>query len=131
MSFKNGSFIFKAPLKSSMFPSRDLHQSFNTEQGSWNWSVPIGHRITTMGFEKQVPVRYEIFAEGWLQGDRGWRKPVDVRVLKYGSLMVSDDRTGVVYRITMTNLRRDRPAKNKGIPSRDSVRSGKRNIEGV
>jgi len=70
MSFKNGSFIFRTPLKGSILPSRYLHQIFNTGHGSWNRSVPIGHRIITIGFEKQVPVRYEIFAEGWLQGDR-------------------------------------------------------------
>jgi glucose/arabinose dehydrogenase len=51
-------------------------------------------------FEKQLPVRYEIFAEGWLQGDAAWGRPVDILILKDGSLLVSDDRAGAIYRIS-------------------------------
>ena len=84
----------------SMFPSRFHRQVFIAEHGSWNRSVPIGYRITMAVFEKQLPVHYEVFAEGWLQGDRAWGRPVDVLVLKDGSLLVSDDRAGAIYRIT-------------------------------
>jgi glucose/arabinose dehydrogenase len=84
----------------SMFPSRYRHQIFIAEHGSWNRTVPIGYRITMAVFENQLPVRYEIFAEGWLQGERAWGRPVDVLVLQDGSLLVSDDRAGAIYRIT-------------------------------
>jgi glucose/arabinose dehydrogenase len=63
-------------------------------------------------FEKQLPARYEIFAEGWLQGDKAWGRPVDVLVLKEGSLLVSGDRAGAIYRITYDRSP-ERPAGEK------------------
>lgn len=84
----------------SMFPSRYQGRIFIAEHGSWNRSTPIGYRISTVVFEKQLPVGYEIFAEGWLQGEKAWGRPVDVLVLDDGSLLVSDDRAGAIYRIT-------------------------------
>jgi glucose/arabinose dehydrogenase len=44
-------------------------------------------------------VRYEPFAEGWLQGERAWGRPADVLVAPDGSLLVSDDHAGAIYRI--------------------------------
>jgi glucose/arabinose dehydrogenase len=46
------------------------------------------------------PVRYEVFAEGWLDGLITRGRPVDVLVMPDGALLVSDDRAGVIYRIT-------------------------------
>ena len=46
------------------------------------------------------PVAYEVFADGWLQEGRAWGRPVDVEQLPDGSLLVSDDKAGAVYRIT-------------------------------
>jgi glucose/arabinose dehydrogenase len=89
----------------SMFPSRYRHQIFIAEHGSWNRSVPIGYRISLAVSENQLPMRYEIFAEGWLQGDKAWGRPVDVLILKDGSLLVSDDRAGAIYRITYDTAR--------------------------
>jgi glucose/arabinose dehydrogenase len=42
---------------------------------------------------------YEVFAEGWLQGNAAWGRPADVLVMPDGALLVSDDRAGVIYRI--------------------------------
>jgi len=44
-------------------------------------------------------VRYETFAEGWLDGISAWGRPVDVLVMPDGALLVSDDRAGAIYRI--------------------------------
>jgi len=44
-------------------------------------------------------VRHEVFAEGWLQGELVWGRPVDLEVMPDGSLLVSDDHAGVIYRI--------------------------------
>ena len=84
----------------SMFPSTYRHQIFIAEHGSWNRSVPIGYRITMAVFEKDQAPRYETFAEGWLQNSKAWGRPVDIVEMKDGSLLVSDDRAGVIYRIT-------------------------------
>jgi glucose/arabinose dehydrogenase len=51
-------------------------------------------------FDGQNAPRYETFADGWLQKNRAWGRPVDIVEMKDGSLLVSDDRAGVIYRIT-------------------------------
>jgi glucose/arabinose dehydrogenase len=44
-------------------------------------------------------VSYEPFAEGWLENEEAWGRPVDVLVMPDGSLLVSDDEAGAIYRI--------------------------------
>ena len=44
--------------------------------------------------------KYEVFAEGWLQSDQIWGRPVYVQEMRDGSLLVSDDYAGAIYRIT-------------------------------
>lgn len=110
----------------TMFPTEYRNQIFIAEHGSWNRSVPIGYRITVVrlqtssrlgsrapgGPREPTPrpdtptppevyqASYEVFAEGWLQGTQPWGRPVDLEVLPDGSLLVSDDFAGVIYRIT-------------------------------
>ena len=45
-------------------------------------------------------VRQEVFAEGWMENESAWGRPVDVKVMPDGSLLVSDDMAGAVYRIS-------------------------------
>jgi glucose/arabinose dehydrogenase len=44
-----------------------------------------------------------VFAEGWLEGEKAWGRPVDVLVRPDGSLLVSDDKAGVLYRIAFAH----------------------------
>jgi len=44
-------------------------------------------------------VSYRPFAEGWLQGESAWGRPADLLELPDGSLLVSDDSAGAIYRI--------------------------------
>lgn len=81
------------------FPASYRNQIFIAEHGSWNRSTPIGYRITLVDASKDQPTKFEVFAEGWLQGDTAWGRPVDILVMKDGSLLVSDDRAGAIYRI--------------------------------
>jgi glucose/arabinose dehydrogenase len=83
----------------TMFPAQYRNQIFIAEHGSWNRSIPIGYRITVVRLEGNKAVKYEPFAEGWLQGDDAWGRPADVLVMPDGSLLVSDDELGVIYRI--------------------------------
>jgi glucose/arabinose dehydrogenase len=83
-----------------MFPPAYRGHLFIAEHGSWNRSVPIGYRISLVRVEDGAAVSYETFAEGWLQGERAWGRPVDVLMLDDGSLLVSDDRAHKIYRIT-------------------------------
>ena len=85
------------------FPAKYQNQIFIAEHGSWNRSIPIGYRITLVNLEKNRPVKYEVFAEGWLQGNKAWGRPVDILVMPDGALLVSDDRAGVIYRISYRN----------------------------
>jgi glucose/arabinose dehydrogenase len=83
----------------TQFPEKYRGQIFMAEHGSWNRFPPIGYRITLVRFKGDRPDSYEVFAEGWLQGLTAWGRPVDVQVIEDGSMLVSDDRTGTIYRI--------------------------------
>ena len=84
----------------TMFPSEYRNQIIIAEHGSWNRSTPIGYRLMRVRLKNNQAAGYEVFAEGWLQGGTAWGRPVDVLVMPDGALLVSDDRAGVIYRIT-------------------------------
>lgn len=81
------------------FPEEYRNQIFVAEHGSWNRSKKIGYRISLVRLEDGKAVSYETFADGWLQGQETKGRPVDLLVLADGSLLVSDDDNGVIYRI--------------------------------
>jgi glucose/arabinose dehydrogenase len=82
-----------------MFPPEYRGQVFIAEHGSWNRSKKIGYRVMVVMLEDGVPVSYEPFARGWLKGDKIAGRPVDLLVLRDGSMLVSDDHSGLIYRI--------------------------------
>jgi len=84
----------------AMFPADYRNQIFIAEHGSWNRSVPLGYRLTLVRLKENRAVSYEIFAEGWLQDGNAWGRPVDLQVTPDGSLLVSDDKAGAIYRIS-------------------------------
>ena len=81
------------------FPAEYRDNIFIAEHGSWNRSRKIGYRIARVVVEGTRVVKHEVFAEGWLQGESAWGRPVDVEVMPDGSLLDSDDRAGAIYRI--------------------------------
>ena len=83
----------------SQFPPEYRNNIFIAEHGSWNRSKKIGYRIARVVVEGGRVVKHEIFAEGWLQNESAWGRPVDLEVMPDGSLLVSDDQAGVIYRI--------------------------------
>ena len=83
-----------------MFPRRYRGQIFIAEHGSWDRTTPIGYRVRLVRLENGRPVSYEDFAAGWLREGRAWGRPVDLQQMEDGSLLVSDDLAGVIYRIT-------------------------------
>ncbi len=83
-----------------MFPEEYRNQIFIAEHGSWNRSVPIGYRLSLVRLEGNQVVSYEVFAEGWLgENGQAWGRPVDVQLMPDGSMLVSDDTAGAIYRI--------------------------------
>ncbi len=85
----------------SLFPQQYHNQLFIAEHGSWNRSKKIGYRISLVKLSENHAVSYETFANGWLNEttDEVWGRPVDVLVMLDGSLLVSDDLAGVIYRV--------------------------------
>ncbi|MCP5268674.1 MAG: sorbosone dehydrogenase family protein [Zoogloeaceae bacterium] len=81
------------------FPAQYRNRIFIAEHGSWNRSKKIGYRISMVTLEGNRAVGYDTFASGWLQGESAWGRPADVLVLPDGSLLVSDDHAGAIYRI--------------------------------
>jgi glucose/arabinose dehydrogenase len=88
--------------RGTMFPGEYRERIFIAEHGSWNRSTPVGYRITMVTLKENAAVGYSVFAEGWLKGEKAWGRPVDVLVMPDGSLLISDDRAGAVYRIVYT-----------------------------
>ncbi|HEX9941216.1 MAG TPA: sorbosone dehydrogenase family protein [Thermoanaerobaculia bacterium] len=84
----------------TMFPEPYRSQIFIAEHGSWNRSEPVGYRVTLVRLQGDRAVSYQPFAEGWLRNGDTWGRPVDLEVLPDGSLLVSDDGAGAIYRIT-------------------------------
>ena len=89
-----------------MFPNEYRNQVFIAEHGSWNRSKKIGYRITLVRLEGNQAVSYEPFAEGWLQREQVSGRPVDLLVLEDGSMLVSDDFSGKIYRISYSGSTR-------------------------
>ena len=87
--------------RGSAFPERYRGQIFIAEHGSWNRSEKIGFRVMVVRVDSDGrATAYEEFATGWLQDEESWGRPVDVMEQADGSLLVSDDMRGVIYRIT-------------------------------
>ena len=88
-----------------MFPPEYHNQLFIAEHGSWNRSKKIGYRVSLVKLNGNKAISYETFASGWLNenNDEVWGRPVDVLIMPDGSLLVSDDLAGVIYRISYQN----------------------------
>jgi glucose/arabinose dehydrogenase len=71
------------------------------EHGSWNRKTPIGYRLVSVDVSGGKAGNYQVFADGWLGEDgKAKGRPVDIAILEDGSILVSDDLSGAIYRIT-------------------------------
>jgi glucose/arabinose dehydrogenase len=85
------------------FPSAYQGGIFSAQHGSWNRTKPVGARIMFTSLKPDGTAQStRVFAEGWLDDETGTYRgrPVDVAVMKDGSLLVSDDFAGAIYRVT-------------------------------
>jgi glucose/arabinose dehydrogenase len=85
----------------TMFPQKYRGAIFSTQHGSWNRTTPVGARVlvTYLKEDGHVAGKSEPFAEGWNDNGYYLGRPVDVAQLPDGSLIVSDDLVGALYRI--------------------------------
>jgi glucose/arabinose dehydrogenase len=86
-----------------MFPQKYRGGIFSAQHGSWNRTKPVGARVMYTAVKPDGSAgETTVFAEGWLDNDTGEYsgRPVDVAQLPDGSLLVSDDFAGAIYRIS-------------------------------
>jgi glucose/arabinose dehydrogenase len=92
-------------LDQARFPGEYRQDALVALHGSWNRKEPSGYKLVRVHFEQGKPVRVSDFATSWLRGDNAWGRPVDVVVGPDGGIYVSDDRAGLIYRITYKELK--------------------------
>ena len=87
--------------RGTMFPANYHNALLVAEHGSWNRSQKSGYRVmvATIAADGEV-ASYTPFITGWLEGEESWGRPVAFATLADGSLLISDDQAGVVYRVT-------------------------------
>ncbi len=86
------------------FPAKYQGGFFSAQHGSWNRTKPVGAQVMFTSLKADGTAdKTEVFADGWLDETGIYRgRPVDVAVMKDGSLLVSDDFAGAIYRISYT-----------------------------
>ncbi|HTT39652.1 MAG TPA: PQQ-dependent sugar dehydrogenase [Burkholderiales bacterium] len=83
----------------TMFPAEYRGRIFIAQHGSWNRSHKSGYRVITVTLKNNQVESSEVFAEGWMENEHFWGRPVDLLVLRDGSLLISDDYANVIYRV--------------------------------
>jgi glucose/arabinose dehydrogenase len=82
------------------FPEKYRGGIFSAQHGSWNRTVPVGARVMFTSLKEDGSAdKTEPFAEGWNDNGEYLGRPVDVAQLPDGSILVSDDLAGALYRI--------------------------------
>ncbi|MAZ31416.1 MAG: sorbosone dehydrogenase [Flavobacteriales bacterium] len=85
----------------SMFPSQMKHNLFIALHGSWNRSSKVGYKVIRVSFDKNGNVEESNdFISGWLHNESVFGRPSAPFILSDGSMLLSDDKANVIYRIT-------------------------------
>jgi glucose/arabinose dehydrogenase len=98
-----------APLGMTFLGKANVPEEYKNDalvalHGSWNRKQPSGYKVVRVRFKDGKPVDIVDFATGWL-GDKGaWGRPVDLAVGPDGAVYLSDDRAGMIYRITYSGV---------------------------
>ena len=107
--FKSPAWKFKAhiaPLgirfyQGKQFPAEYKNQLFVAQHGSWNRTEPQGYRVVLVRFNQGKAISEQDFISGWLTKDgEVLGRPVDILTLPDGSLLISDDKLRVIYKVT-------------------------------
>jgi glucose/arabinose dehydrogenase len=84
----------------SMFPPRYKGAILIAEHGSWNRSTKSGYRVMAIAVKGDRAVRQWPLVDGFQKNQKAWGRPADVMVMPDGSVLISDDLAGAVYRLT-------------------------------
>jgi glucose/arabinose dehydrogenase len=82
------------------FPSQYVNRLFVAQKGSWNRTQKSGYRVMTVDLKPGQPPRYEVFADGCSDGDKVLCRPTYIEWMPDGSMLLSDDFHGAIYRIS-------------------------------
>lgn len=96
-----------APLGLTFYDSLQFPSSFQGDaivgvHGSTELAQPQGYNVVRIHFQDGKPVRQEDLVRGWLVGKEAWGRPVGVLVANDGSLLISDDKGGRIFRLRYT-----------------------------
>ncbi|MBX6745858.1 MAG: sorbosone dehydrogenase family protein, partial [Acetobacteraceae bacterium] len=84
----------------SMFPAEYRNNIFIARHGSWNRTQRSGYDVVRVSFDAQGRPQMQPFMTGLLEGNNFYGRPTDVQQLPDGSLLISDEQAGAIYRIT-------------------------------
>jgi len=88
----------------TMFPARYRGGAFVTLHGSWNRALRTGYKVVHIPFRNGQPAGgYDDFVTGWAPDPKSrtvWGRPAGLLVLRDGSLLITDDGAGVIWRVT-------------------------------
>jgi len=84
----------------TMFPAGYQGDAFVAYHGSWNRSVPTGAKVVRVHVQGGVPVSITDFVVGWLSTNPYWGRPAGLLVLPDGSLLITDDSSGRIWRVS-------------------------------
>jgi len=88
--------------RGSQFPEEYRDDAFVAFRGSWNRTVPTGYKVVRILYENGEPKGFEDFVTGWLTPNKKSElgRVAGVTVTKDGSLLISEDENGVIYRVS-------------------------------
>ncbi len=84
----------------TMFPADYQGDAFVAYHGSWNRTVPTGAKVVRVQVQGGMPVAITDFVVGWLSTNPYWGRPAGLLVLPDGSLLISDDASGRIWRVS-------------------------------
>ncbi|MER3547157.1 MAG: sorbosone dehydrogenase [Rhodanobacteraceae bacterium] len=102
-AFKPGAHVATLGMRfytGAMFPKEYRGGIFIAEHGSWNRSSKVGYRVVAVRVRGDKATGQQPLLTGFLDGQKTLGRPVDVQSLPGGSLLVSDDFNGAIYRVT-------------------------------
>ena len=87
-----------------MFPPEYRNSMLIAQKGSWNRETKQGYNVVRVSVDANGNATKHAFIDGFLENEKAdppmWGRPTDVLQMKDGSILVSDDYNGVVYRIS-------------------------------
>ena len=84
----------------TMFPPRYRGAILIAEHGSWNRTRKSGYRVMAVAVKGDRVERQWPLVDGFQENEKAWGRPADVLVMPDGSVLISDDLAGAIYRLT-------------------------------